>query len=161
MNTLNPFSSSSSNMLPSLLILSVFPLSRVSFCACTFGRAGRKGSSSVSLHAGVDVPMMVADGCIVYHLYNSRKVKESNLESSSDVFFEWHMPKYKSEIIQNESTKTTSVLQNLTFSWIILSHTSQVSLTLSTVDVTFPSGRDSSSRSSKGGLGHPHRTFWG
>lgn len=48
MNTLNPFSSSCSNMfLSSLLILSVLPLSWVSLWACTFGRAGKKGSSSV------------------------------------------------------------------------------------------------------------------
>lgn len=40
-----------------------------------------------SLREGVDVPMMVADGCFVYHLYSSRKVKESNLESTSDVCF--------------------------------------------------------------------------
>ena len=59
MNTLNPFSSSCSNMfLPSLLILSVFPLSRASLWACTFGRAGKTGSSSVLRVQ--DVPMMVA-----------------------------------------------------------------------------------------------------
>ncbi len=39
----------------------------------------------VPMRAGVDFSM-VEDGCFVHNLYSSRKLKESNLESTYDFF---------------------------------------------------------------------------